>query len=160
MKQLTINIADNKFDVFLEFIKTLDYVKVADEEEKALGELQNSLIQVKLMKEGKLPKQKISSMSYKETLILFLGSIDFFTKLPGNQLQIGIPMTFNGPTIRRGTFSSVLTLNQIFQKRKPTKKSPNPFFTLDFVFGGNYVCLNFEDLLVTCYSLSKISPIG
>ncbi|MDN3688062.1 hypothetical protein [Cyclobacterium jeungdonense] len=57
MKQLTINIADNKFDVFLEFIKTLDYVKVADDEEKALEELQNSLIQVKLMKEGKLPKQ-------------------------------------------------------------------------------------------------------
>ena len=57
MKQLTINIADNKFEVFLEFIKTLDYVKVEDSEEKALEELQNSLIQVKLMKEGKLPKQ-------------------------------------------------------------------------------------------------------
>ncbi len=57
MKQLTINIADNKFDVFLEFIKTLDYVEVADDEEKALEELQNSLIQVKRMKEGKLPKQ-------------------------------------------------------------------------------------------------------
>ncbi|AEL23929.1 hypothetical protein [Cyclobacterium marinum] len=57
MKQLTINIADNKFEVFLEFIKTLDYVKVEDGEEKALEELQNSLIQVKLMKEGKLPKQ-------------------------------------------------------------------------------------------------------
>jgi len=57
MKQLTINIADNKFDVFLEFIKTLDYVKVEEGEERALKELQNSLIQVKLMKEGKLPKQ-------------------------------------------------------------------------------------------------------
>lgn len=57
MKQLTINIADNKFEVFLEFIKTLDYVMVEDSEEKALEELQNSLIQVKLMKEGKLPKQ-------------------------------------------------------------------------------------------------------
>lgn len=57
MKQLTINIADNKFEVFLEFIKTLDYVKVEDSGEKALEELQNSLIQVKLMKEGKLPKQ-------------------------------------------------------------------------------------------------------
>ncbi|WP_154853750.1 hypothetical protein [Cyclobacterium xiamenense] len=57
MKQLTINIADNKFDVFLEFIKTLDYVEVADDEEKALEELQNSLIQVKRMKEGKLPRQ-------------------------------------------------------------------------------------------------------
>jgi hypothetical protein len=57
MKQLTINIADNKFEVFLEFIKTLDDVKVEDGEEKALEELQSSLMQVKLMKEGKLPKQ-------------------------------------------------------------------------------------------------------
>lgn len=47
MKQLTINIADNKFEVFLEFIRTLDYVKVEDDEEKELEELQNSLIQVK-----------------------------------------------------------------------------------------------------------------
>jgi hypothetical protein len=57
MKQITLNIADSKFKVFLEFIKTLDYVKVEDVEEKALEELQNSLKQVKLMQEGKLPKQ-------------------------------------------------------------------------------------------------------
>ncbi|ELR68343.1 hypothetical protein C900_00514 [Fulvivirga imtechensis AK7] len=31
MKQITLNIADNKFKAFLEFIKTLDYVKVKDE---------------------------------------------------------------------------------------------------------------------------------
>ena len=57
MKQLTLNIADSKFKTFLEFIKTLDYVKVEDVEEKALEELQRSLDQVKLIKEGKLPKQ-------------------------------------------------------------------------------------------------------
>lgn len=57
MKQVTLNIADNKFKTFLEFIKTLDYVKVEDMEGKALTELQNSLKQVKLMQEGKLPKQ-------------------------------------------------------------------------------------------------------
>lgn len=57
MKQLTLNIAENKFNAFLEFIKTLDYVKVEEVEEKALEELQSSLKQVKLMKEGKLPKQ-------------------------------------------------------------------------------------------------------
>lgn len=57
MKQLTLNIADSKFKAFLEFIKTLDYVKVEDVEEKALEELQSSLDQVKLIKEGKLPKQ-------------------------------------------------------------------------------------------------------
>ncbi len=57
MKKVTLNIADNKFKTFLEFIKTLDYVKVEDMEGKALTELQNSLKQVKLMQEGKLPKQ-------------------------------------------------------------------------------------------------------
>ena len=57
MKQVTLNIAENKFETFLEFIKTLDYVKVEDVEEQALEELQNSLKQVRLMKEGKLPKQ-------------------------------------------------------------------------------------------------------
>ncbi len=57
MKQLTLNIADSKFKAFLEFIKTLDYVKVEDVDEKALTELQSSLNQVKLMQEGKLHKQ-------------------------------------------------------------------------------------------------------
>lgn len=57
MKQIILNIADNKFKAFLEFIKTLDYVKVEDMEVKALEELQSSLNQVKLMQEGKLPKQ-------------------------------------------------------------------------------------------------------
>jgi hypothetical protein len=57
MKQLTLNIADSKFNAFLEFIKTLDYVKVEDEEQTVIKELQNSLKQVKLMQEGKLAKQ-------------------------------------------------------------------------------------------------------
>ncbi len=53
MKQPTPNIAENKFKVFLEFGKTLDYVKVYDSEENTLNVLQSSLKQVKLMKEGK-----------------------------------------------------------------------------------------------------------
>lgn len=57
MKQVTLNIADSKFNTFLEFIKTLEYVKVENDEEKALSELQSSLKQVKLMQDGKLPKQ-------------------------------------------------------------------------------------------------------
>ncbi len=57
MKQLTININDNKFQTFLEFIKTLDYVEVPEAEKKYLDELQNSLNQVKLMQEGKMEKQ-------------------------------------------------------------------------------------------------------
>jgi len=59
MKQITLNIAESKFKAFLEFIKTLDYVKVEDIEEIALEELQSSLKQVKLMQEGKLPKQSV-----------------------------------------------------------------------------------------------------
>lgn len=57
MKQVTLNIANNKFNTFLEFIKTLDYVQVDDAKEEALKELQSSLNQVKLMQEGKLVKQ-------------------------------------------------------------------------------------------------------
>lgn len=57
MKQITLNISDNKFHTFLEFIKTLDYVEVPEVEKKALNELQNSLNQVKSMQEGKIEKQ-------------------------------------------------------------------------------------------------------
>lgn len=57
MKQLTLNIRDNKFNTFLEFIKTLDYVDVPDVDQKALNELQICLKEVKLMQEGKIEKQ-------------------------------------------------------------------------------------------------------
>mgnify|MGYP006296142461 FL=1 len=57
MKQITLNIRDNKFHTFLEFIKTLDYVEVPEVDKKALSELQHSLNQVKLMQEGKIEKQ-------------------------------------------------------------------------------------------------------
>ena len=57
MKQLTLNISDNKFHAFLEFIKTLDYVEVPEADKRSLTELQNSLNQVKMMKEGKIEKQ-------------------------------------------------------------------------------------------------------
>lgn len=57
MKQLTLNISDNKFHTFLEFIKTLDYVIVQEVDKKSLAELQNSFNQVKLMQEGKIEKQ-------------------------------------------------------------------------------------------------------
>ncbi len=57
MRQLTLNISDNKFNTFLEFIRTLDYVEVTEIDKKALNELQKSLNQVKKMKEGKIKKQ-------------------------------------------------------------------------------------------------------
>jgi len=57
MKQLTLNISDNKYQTFLEFIKTLDYVEVPEADKRSLSELQNSLKQVKMMQEGKIEKQ-------------------------------------------------------------------------------------------------------
>ena len=57
MKQLTLNISDNKLHTFLEFIKTLDYEEVPEADKKSLNELQNSLNQVKLMQEGEIEKQ-------------------------------------------------------------------------------------------------------
>lgn len=57
MKQLTLNIVESKFQAFLEFIKTLDYVEIPEVDKKALEELQQSLNQVKLMQEGKIEKQ-------------------------------------------------------------------------------------------------------
>jgi hypothetical protein len=60
MKQLTLNISDSKFQTFLEFIKTLDYVEVPEADKKSLNELQNSLNQVKMMQEGKMEKQLAS----------------------------------------------------------------------------------------------------
>ena len=57
MRQLTLNIKDSKFKTFLDFIKTLDYVEVPEADQKALEQLQNSLNQVKLLKEGKIEKQ-------------------------------------------------------------------------------------------------------
>lgn len=41
MKQLTLNINDNKFRTFLEFVKTLDYVEV-QEADNSLAELQTA----------------------------------------------------------------------------------------------------------------------
>ncbi len=59
MRQLTLNISDNKFQTFIEFIKTLDYVEVSEVDKKSLNELQSSLNQVKLMQEGKIEKQPV-----------------------------------------------------------------------------------------------------
>jgi hypothetical protein len=57
MRQLTLNISDNKFSTFLEFIKTLNYVEVQPDDKISMAELQNSLNQVKMMREGKIEKQ-------------------------------------------------------------------------------------------------------
>jgi len=59
MKQLTLNIKESKFQAFLEFIKTLDYVEIPEAEKKALANFQSSLEQVKEMKDGKTEKQTV-----------------------------------------------------------------------------------------------------
>jgi cystathionine beta-lyase family protein involved in aluminum resistance len=59
MRQLTLNIRENKFHAFLEFIKTLDYVEIPEAEKKALKEFQDSLNQVKMIQEGKIEKQSV-----------------------------------------------------------------------------------------------------
>jgi len=61
MKQLTLNIKESKFQAFLEFIKTLDYVEIPEAEKKALANFQKSLEQVKEMKEGKIEKQTVEN---------------------------------------------------------------------------------------------------
>jgi cystathionine beta-lyase family protein involved in aluminum resistance len=59
MRQLTLNIRENKFHAFLEFIKTLDYVEIPEAEKQALKEFQDSLNQVKMIQEGKIEKQSV-----------------------------------------------------------------------------------------------------
>ncbi|MDD4598609.1 MAG: hypothetical protein PHW35_11640 [Lentimicrobiaceae bacterium] len=60
MKQLTLNINESKFHIFLEFIKTPDYVEVAEPDMKSLSKFQNSLNQVKMMQGSKIEKQSAS----------------------------------------------------------------------------------------------------
>ena len=57
MKQLILNVKEDKFRFFMELIKNFDFVQVEDDREKALKGLKNSLNQVKLMRDGKLTKQ-------------------------------------------------------------------------------------------------------
>jgi len=61
MKQLTLNIRENKFHAFLEFIKTLDYVEIPEAEKKALVNFQKSLLQVKEIKDGKTENQTVEN---------------------------------------------------------------------------------------------------
>lgn len=68
MKEVTLHIEESKVKAFLEFIKTLDYVKLESPEKKAIEELKSSLKQVKHIKEGKLPKESIKGKSKTQVL--------------------------------------------------------------------------------------------
>lgn len=57
MKQITLNIEENKFKAFLNFIKTLDYVALSEETEIPLAQQKEVNRRIKLMEEGKLKKR-------------------------------------------------------------------------------------------------------
>jgi hypothetical protein len=61
MKQITLEIEDNKFETLIKFLKTLDYVKVT-KGDFTIKDLQSSLVQVKKMQSGKLPKKSIEKL--------------------------------------------------------------------------------------------------
>jgi hypothetical protein len=58
MKQITLNIPDNKYDFFLELIKNLGLEKVKEEPieagQEALRGLEQGFKEVKLIQEGKM----------------------------------------------------------------------------------------------------------
>ena len=57
MKQVTLNIKENKFRFFMELVKNLDFVQVDDEgdsKEAILSNIKKGLEEVKLAKQGKL----------------------------------------------------------------------------------------------------------
>jgi len=57
MKQVTLNIKENKFRFFMELVKSLDFVQVHDEgdsKEAILSNIKKGLEEVKLAKQGKL----------------------------------------------------------------------------------------------------------
>lgn len=56
MKQLSLYITESKFQAFLEFIRTLDYVEIQEDDTIDLDGLQRSLHQVKMIREGKIEK--------------------------------------------------------------------------------------------------------
>lgn len=62
MKQITLNIPNNKFKTFVDFIQTLDYVKIQEADHEALISLENSLKEVKAMQEGKIEKKRFKDL--------------------------------------------------------------------------------------------------
>jgi hypothetical protein len=62
MKQITLNIPNNKFKTFVDFIQTLDYVKIQYVDHEALIDLENSLKEVKTMKNGKIEKKRFKDL--------------------------------------------------------------------------------------------------
>ncbi len=66
MKQITLNVADNKLDFFIDLIRNFDFVKVENQTEPSKAEILESIEtgmkQVELIRKGKLPKKKIEDL--------------------------------------------------------------------------------------------------
>lgn len=61
MKQITLNIPDNKYPFFLELIQNLEFVKVQEESssEEVLRGIEQGLKEVKLVEEGNLKSRPV-----------------------------------------------------------------------------------------------------
>jgi hypothetical protein len=66
MKQITLNVAENKLDFFIDLIRNFDFVKVENQPEPSKAEILQSIEtgmkQVELIRKGKLPKKKIEDL--------------------------------------------------------------------------------------------------
>jgi len=66
MKQITLNIAENKLNFFIDLIRNFDFVKVEKQTEPTKAEILQSiekgLKQAELIRKGKLPKKKIEDL--------------------------------------------------------------------------------------------------
>ena len=59
--KITLDIQDNRFDTFLEFIKTLDYVSISNEDEIPQWQRDEVKSRLKLIKKG-----EVKTRSWKE----------------------------------------------------------------------------------------------
>lgn len=61
MKQVTLHIEDSKFGTLVEFLKTLDYVKMEGlgKESEVLKSIEKGMQEVKLVEEGKLKSRPV-----------------------------------------------------------------------------------------------------
>ncbi|HUH72822.1 MAG TPA: addiction module protein [Chitinophagales bacterium] len=62
MKQLTLNIDENKFNTFLSFIKTLDYVSISNEEEIPSWQQDEVNRRIQLIESGEMKMHKWSDV--------------------------------------------------------------------------------------------------
>ncbi len=60
MKEIKLKINDSKFKTFVEFVKTLDYVRI--ENNKNLEDLEKGLLELKQIQDGKLKSRPVEDL--------------------------------------------------------------------------------------------------